>query len=184
MVGAGAVVTHDVPPGAIVVGNPGRIVGYADSQHVDQKPATAAKPGEVPQGTVKGVKLYRVPTFEDMRGALTVVEHEKFLPFAPKRSFLVYDVPSRHVRGEHAHKACHQFLMCIKGSCSVLTDDGVHRDEWRLDGPGMGLHVPPMVWAIEYKYSPDAVLLVFASHPYEAGDYVRDYDEFLKLVKA
>jgi acetyltransferase-like isoleucine patch superfamily enzyme len=182
MIGAGAVVTRDVPPGAIVVGNPGRIVGYTDSEEVGE-PGPVAQSGPLPQGKVKGVALYRIPQFRDLRGSLSVLEHEKLLPFVPTRSFLVYDVPSQHVRGEHAHKVCHQFLVCVKGSCSVLTDDAEHRDEWRLEGPGVGLHVPPLIWAVEYKYSSDAVLLVFASHAYDADDYVRDYDEFLALVR-
>ena len=67
---------------------------------------------------------------------------------------------------------------------SVLGDDGKRREEFVLDRPNVGFYMPPMTWGTQYKYSPDAVLLVFASHYYDAGDYIRDYDEFLALTKA
>ena len=85
-------------------------------------------------------------------------------------------------RGEHAHRVCHQFLLCVRGSCAVVADDGTRRQEFKLDRPDLGIHLPPLTWGVQYKYSADAVLLVFASEHYAADDYVRDYDEFLKLL--
>ena len=181
MVGAGAVVTHSVPPNAIVVGNPARIVGYADSRHLESTHEEARH--EPKQGSIQGVTLLRLPVINDLRGTLSVVEFGSSLPFTPRRVFFVYDVPSQHIRGEHAHRECHQLLVCLKGSCSVVTDDGQKRDEWHLTEPSMGLHVEPMVWAIQYKYSSDALLMVFASHPYDPADYIRDYDQFCMMVK-
>jgi hypothetical protein len=104
------------------------------------------------------------------------------IPFGVKRYFLVYDVPSREIRGEHAHRQCAQFLIAAKGSMHVVADDGLHREEFVLDKPSLGLFLPPMTWGIQYRYSPDAVLLVFASESYDPDDYIRDYCEFLKLV--
>ena len=66
----------------------------------------------------------------------------------------------------------------------MVADDGKNREEFDLNGPDLGLYLPPMTWGIQYKYSPDAVLLVFASHAYDATDYLRDYQEFLALVTA
>lgn len=181
MVGAGAVVTNSVPPNAIVVGNPARIVGYVDTP-IQNAPETApAAANAVP--LVRGVRVCELKHVTDLRGNLCVAEWERDLPFTPRRVFLVYDVPNAKVRGEHAHKACHQFLVCVKGSVSVIADDGEHREEYVLDQPWRGLHLPPRVWGIQYKYSPDAVLMVFASHTYDADDYIRDYDEFLRLAK-
>jgi UDP-2-acetamido-3-amino-2,3-dideoxy-glucuronate N-acetyltransferase len=77
-----------------------------------------------------------------------------------KRYFIVFDVPSMETRGEHAHRECHQFLICVRGSCAVVADDGKNRQEFLLDRPDVGVHLPPMVWGIQYKYSADAVLLV------------------------
>jgi hypothetical protein len=118
-----------------------------------------------------------------MRGNLTVAEHGRYLPFIPKRTFLVFDVPSREVRGEHAHRTLHQFLQCVHGSCSLVVDDGQHREEIVMDTPVIGVYLPPMVWGIQYKYTPDAKLLVLASDAYDPDDYIRDYDEFLALIK-
>jgi len=94
----------------------------------------------------------------------------------------VFDVPGKDVRGEHAHRRCHQFLVCLRGSLSVVVDDGQASEEIALDRPSIGLYLPPMVWAVQYRYSADALLLVFASDPYDASDYIRDYDEFLSAI--
>ncbi|MGH9800560.1 MAG: sugar 3,4-ketoisomerase, partial [Blastocatellia bacterium] len=104
------------------------------------------------------------------------------LPFEPKRFFTVFDVPGREVRGEHAHRALHQFFVCLKGDCSLVVDDGTHREELRLASPTLGVHVQPMVWGVQYKFSGDAVLLVLASDKYDPDDYIRDYDEFERLI--
>ena len=128
---------------------------------------------------VAGVQLYRLPLFEDHRGNLAVGEFGDFLPFVPLRFFITYDVPGRHVRGEHAHRTCSQFLICVSGSCQVLVDDGIHREEFILSDPRAGLLIPPMVWAAEYDHTPDSSLVVFASHHYDPADYIRDYAEFL-----
>ncbi|GAO34672.1 isomerase [Sulfuricella sp. T08] len=185
MVGAGAVVTKDVPPYAIVVGNPARIKGYADSRvdtSLKQIKATGEY-GKIEGPRVKGVGVYKLPIIEDMRGSLSFAQVEQYLPFEPKRYFLVFDVKSNEIRGEHAHRRLHQFLVCVKGSCSVVVDDGCNREEYELNTPGIAIHIPPLVWGIQYKYTADAVLLVLTSEKYDAGEYVRDYDEFLKLVK-
>lgn len=129
-------------------------------------------------------RLIEVPRVVDARGNLTAGEFDRHIPFAAKRYFIVYQVPLIEVRGEHAHRACHQFLVCVRGSMSVLGDDGQRREEFLLDRPNVGFYMPPMTWGTQYKYSPDAVLLVFASHYYDASDYIRNYDEFLALTKA
>jgi dTDP-4-dehydrorhamnose 3,5-epimerase-like enzyme len=183
MVGAGAVVTRSVPAFAIVAGNPARIIGYAD---VVPSRSAASAPATVPtisSSAVAGVTLHRLPRFEDMRGALAVAEFERDLPFIPKRCFTVFDVPSSEIRGSHAHKSSHQFLVCVHGKLRIVVDDGARREEYALESPDVGLHVPPMVWATQYQYSPDAVLMVYASERYSPDDYLRDYDAFLRLVQ-
>ncbi|MEL4178516.1 WxcM-like domain-containing protein [Roseateles sp. PN1] len=186
MVQDGAVVTRDVPANAIVAGNPAHVIGYVDTLH-PAEPATlpsATRPGQAPERLqVAGASLVQLPQAVDMRGSLCVGEIGKQLPFTPQRFFMVYDVPSREVRGEHAHKLCHQFLVCVKGSLSVVLDDGERRDELLLDNPRLGLHIPPMVWGIQYRFSADAVLLVLASDPYDAQDYIRSYDDYLAAIQ-
>jgi len=185
MIGAGAVVTRSVPPHAIVVGNPARIVGYVGStSQPSVKPSTPILPAQgVAATAVPSVTLHRLAQVKDLRGSLSVGEFANDIPFQVKRYFLVYDVPSAETRGEHAHRTCHQFLVCVRGSCAVVADDGTHREEFKLDRHDMGVHLPPMTWGIQYKYSSDAALLVFASEHYDAGDYVRNYDDFLALVR-
>lgn len=181
MVGAGAVVTRDVPPNTIVVGNPAVVKGYVSSVCGEQSMISNSVTGET-ESIVTGVKLYELPLIRDMRGNLSFAEYGQFLPFVPKRYFLVFDVPSKEIRGEHAHKELHQFLVCVCGSCNVVVDDGKNRQEFVLNSPSHGLHIPPMIWGIQYKYTPDAVLLVLASDVYSADDYVRDYDNYLEVV--
>ena len=179
---AGAVVTHNVPPNAIVSGNPAHIIGYVSaSRSTDATAPQERRQRPAATTTVPGVKLYDLPIVKDLRGTLSVAEYGKTLPFVPKRYFIVYDVSNYEVRGEHAHKKLQQFLVCVRGSGSVVIDDGENRDEIMLDSPGIGLYLPAMIWATQYKYSPDAVLLVLADDVYRADDYIRDYDEYLAL---
>lgn len=181
MVGAGAVVTRSVPPNAIVVGNPARISGYV-TDGGSANPASresVAESHEPSEVAVDGVGLVRIPKFSDLRGSLSVGEFEKDLPFVPVRYFLVFDVPSRETRGEHAHRRCHQFLVCVRGSVRVLVDDGRNRQEFSLDAPDFGIHIPPMIWGTQYRYTEDAVLLVFASESYDPNEYIRNYSEFI-----
>jgi hypothetical protein len=114
---------------------------------------------------------------------LTAAEFD-VLPFAPQRLFTVFDVPSESVRGAHAHRVCSQFLVAMAGKVSCLVDDGSEREEIRLTNSRLGLHIPPMIWGTQWRYTRDAVLLVLASHPYDPADYIRDYEEFLAALDA
>lgn len=187
MVGAGAVVTRSVPPHAIVVGNPARITGYTNTPAAAQ----VGRPIDIPSSSgdrwissLRGVRWLEMPLVEDLRGYLSVGEVGDQLPFVPQRYFVVFNVPSSRIRGEHAHRECEQLLVCVHGSVRVMVDDGQHREEYGLDSPHKALYVPPMIWAAQFAYSSDAVLLVLGSHGYDPQDYVRDYDEFLALAEA
>lgn len=180
MIGAGSVVTRNVPPFAKVLGNPARIVGYQnDALHESLSPAS--KPDKSPAET-ENTYLHFLTQHRDMRGSLSVGEFEKLVPFTAKRFFIVNDVPSSNVRGEHAHLKCHQFLICLAGSVTALIDDGIHRQTFLLDSPNKGLYMPPLTWGSQFNYSKDAVLLVFASDLYDSADYIREYDTFREAV--
>jgi UDP-2-acetamido-3-amino-2,3-dideoxy-glucuronate N-acetyltransferase len=184
IVAAGSVITRSVPPNAVVEGNPAKIVGYVDAARSEDASTAAAKAEVGTSATrVKGATLHRLPHVPDIRGSLTVGEFGRSIPFAVKRYFMVFDVPSVETRGEHAHRECHQFLICVRGSCAVVADDGTNRQEFQLDRPDVGIHLSPMVWGIQYKYSADAMLLVFASHYYDSADYIRNYADYLSMVK-
>jgi acetyltransferase-like isoleucine patch superfamily enzyme/dTDP-4-dehydrorhamnose 3,5-epimerase-like enzyme len=183
MVGAGAVVTRSVPPRAVVMGNPARITGYVDTpMHSARQPQPNVANQPVVAADVPGVTIHTLKQVSDLRGDLSVGEFSQDIPFVPARYFLVYGVPTSKIRGEHAHKVCHQFMICVRGSLAVIADDGTTSQEFNLDRPNIGLYMPPCIWGVQYKYSPDAVLLVFASHAYDATDYLRKYDEFLHHV--
>jgi acetyltransferase-like isoleucine patch superfamily enzyme len=183
MVGAGAVVIRSVPPHAIVVGNPARITGYANSPRTELTGETRDPVRK--ELDVRGVYLSRFPEFSDLRGRLTAGEMPGGeVPFTPRRWFLVYGVPSRDVRGEHAHRVCEQFLICVSGSVTVAVDDGERRGEVLLSEPTIGIYVPPMVWASQFHYEPHSALLVLASHPYDSADYIREYETFIRMVSA
>ena len=177
VVSAGAVVTSDVPPKAILSGNPGTIVGYVDA--LESVSATTSGEAKITELGVDACALWQLPRFTDLRGSLSPVEFDRDLPFVPARSFVVFDVPSADVRGEHAHKQCHQFLIATHGELSVVLDNGSESAEVRLDRPDLGLFLPAGVWGVQYKFSSDAVLCVYASHGYDNGDYIRSYQEFL-----
>lgn len=178
MVGAGAVVTQNAPPHSKLAGNPARIIGYVDA--TAEPPATLA--GEIGDTSPLGeAMVFRIPGAKDLRGSLSFGEVHRQVPFEVQRYFLVFDVPSEHIRGEHAHRTLQQFLVCVAGRCNVVIDDGVRRHEVVLDSPGKGIYIPPMVWATQYKFTRDAVLLVLASEYYDGSEYIRDYGEFIAL---
>ncbi len=180
MIGAGAVVTHNVPDDAIIAGNPGRIVGYVGTGDALRTAVVAAPSAPASRATgVRGVALHRLPLVEDLRGLLSFGDVGVHVPFPVQRYFVIFGVATQQIRGEHAHRSQEQFLVCVHGSCHVVADDGEHREEFVLDHPTVAVHIPPLVWAVHYKFSPDAVLLVLASAGYDAADYIRSYDEFL-----
>lgn len=186
MIGAGAVVTSSVQPNAIVTGNPARVVGYVDTKRGGFTYRTVPPPGDAfpssAQTTVQGVALHRLKRVDDMRGNLLVGEFRRELPFVPARFFTIFDVPGAHVRGEHAHRHCEQFLVCLRGSCAMVVDDHRNREEILLDSPDFGAYVPAMIWTTLYKFSSDAILLVFASAYYDPEDYIRDYEVYLQSL--
>lgn len=183
MVAAGAVVTHDVPTNAIVAGNPAAIHGYvgarpeAKAEHLEA--SRSPEPGPT---SVHGVTLHRLSTFEDLRGRALVGEMTAGLPFSPMRFLVVSDVPTREVRGERAHKTQEQFVVCLRGSCWLLVDDGEHRLQLALNDPTLGVHISSGVWSSQYRFSSDAMLLVLNSSTYDPTDYIREYDEFLAFA--
>ncbi|WP_425502504.1 sugar 3,4-ketoisomerase [Schumannella luteola] len=154
------------------------MVGYAETPQQRTTVETVTADPEA------DARIHRLKTFGDARGDLLPLDLPGSLPFTAQRVFFVYGVPSKEVRGEHAHRRCHQFLVAVHGSVSCIVDDGATRAEYVLDSPGLGLHMPPLTWGTQYNYSPDAVLAVFASRPYEDADYIRDYDEFRALTQA
>jgi hypothetical protein len=131
---------------------------------------------------VGGTRLIQLREIVADNGSLVVGELPQTLPFVVRRFFMLYGIPAGEARGTHAHRECGQFLVCLRGSVTALVDDGRARREVILDRPDLGLYMPPLTWGTQRDYSADAILLVFASDPYDAADYIEDYKEFLTLT--
>jgi len=181
MIGAGAVVTRDVPPFATLKGAAARCLTLRRSSRMEEVAGVGIEP-VLPLSHIKGADFVELKKASDHRGDLLAVEYGEHLPFEVRRVFFVMKVPADHLRGEHAHKECHQLLVCLQGAVTITVDNGLDRAEWVLDRPEVGLHIHPMVWAAQSRHVDQTVLAVFASHPYDADDYIRSYDDYLRSV--
>ena len=133
---------------------------------------------------ISNAKLITLPKISDPRGNLSFIEGNKHIPFEIKRVFYIYDVPTAVSRGAHAHKECHQFVICLSGGLDVHLDDGHgNKHVIHLNKPWEGLHIPPYLWASEENFDSGTVYLVLTSLEYDPQDYLRDYDNFLKIVR-
>lgn len=129
--------------------------------------------------TVFDCNLIYLPKMGDRNGNITFVNNKSEIPFDVKRVFYLYDVPGGEDRGAHAHKSCHQFLIAASGAFEVLLNDGSVQRQVQLNRPYIGLHIPPGIWASEVNFSSGSICLVLASHLYNEGDYVREYEEYV-----
>lgn len=130
------------------------------------------------------VKMYQFPPHGDDRGQLIAIEEGKDLPFDVKRVYYIYDTLPGVRRGFHAHRCLQQILICVSGSCKIHLDNGHDTAEVLLDKPSEGLYIANDMWREMYDFSPDAVLLVLASEYYDEADYIRNYEDFIKLVRS
>lgn len=129
-------------------------------------------------------EVYRidVPSFGDHRGTLCAFEAEQDIPFAIKRVYCIYHTEQDVSRGFHAHKSLKQVVLCVAGSCRFLVDNGTIKENFLLDSPDKGLAIEGLVWREMHDFSPDCVLIVFASEHFNESDYIRNYDEFSLLA--
>lgn len=128
-------------------------------------------------------RLMQLPKVEDRRGNLTFIEGNHHVPFSIERVYYLYDVPGGAERGGHAHKALHQFMVAMSGSFDVKLDDGNRKATFHLNRSYSGLYLPPMIWREIDNFSSASVCMVLASAHYAADEYVRDYDEFLRMTR-
>ena len=139
------------------------------------------------QGDMGITEQYKIINFKDLgdeRGNLVVIEGEGMdIPFDIKRVFYIYGSDDTVVRGQHANKETEFLLVNVGGKSKVRVDNGTESVVIELDRPGMGLYLPPMLWKDMYDFSPASILLVLASRHYDGNEYIRDYDEYIKLMK-
>lgn len=130
------------------------------------------------------VRLIDLPLVHDPRGDLTFVEGGVHVPFQIARVYYLYNVPVDAERGGHAHRELEQVVFALSGSFRMKIDDGTEKSEHWLRNPRQGLYISRMVWREMDAFSQGAVCMVLASHRYDEADYYRDYDDFLKAVRA
>lgn len=118
----------------------------------------------------------------DERGSLIAFEEAQNVPFDVKRIYCIFNTEVNAVRGKHAHKNLKQVLYCPKGNCDILLDDGRKKIEIKLDSPDKGLYIEGTIWREMYNFSSDCVLTVLANDYYNENEYIKNYDEFLKIV--
>lgn len=127
-------------------------------------------------------KIKQLKKIEDARGSLVVVEAGKDVPFPIKRSYFIYGTSPHEPRGFHAHKQLEQVFVCLRGSCDVVLDDGLHKKTVKLDASDKSLYVGKMIWHEMHNFSHDCLFAAFASDLYDENDYIRDYQDFLAAV--
>jgi len=120
--------------------------------------------------------------FGDDRGALISLEENINVPFEIKRVYFIFNTNDGISRGFHAHKDLEQVALCVKGSCRLVLDNGKSRESIILDSPNKGVYIDNSKWREMHDFSEDCVLLVLASKVYNESDYIRDYNEFLRLT--
>ena len=116
-----------------------------------------------------------------VKGNITVVENNNEVPFDIKRVYYLYDIPGGESRGGHAHRELSQLIIAASGSFTITLDDGKVKRTFLLNRPYQGLYVVPGIWRTLDDFSSGSVCLVLASHKYNETDYIRDYEEFIKL---
>ena len=128
-------------------------------------------------------RLIQLESFKDERGLLAVGSTPKEVPFEIKRFFITSASSPEVIRGQHAHKVSHQFLVAVAGSITATCDDGYTKTEYVLDSSSVGLYMPPLTWGEQSAFSAGAKLLVLASETYDPQDYFKNYSEFISIVK-
>lgn len=128
-------------------------------------------------------KIINLPKFLDVRGNLSFVEQENHIPFEIIRTYWLYDVPGGEARGGHAYKENQEFIVALSGSFDVILDDGIEKKKFTLNRSYYGLYMPKGLWRELDNFSTNSLAMILSSTGYDANDYVRDYDEFLKMKK-
>lgn len=133
--------------------------------------------------TIEDVKIIELPKFTDPRGNLSFVEQLNHIPFEIKRTYWIYDVPGGENRGGHAFKANEEFIVALSGAFDVIMDDGETKKRFTLNRSYYGLYVPAGLWREMENFSTNSLALEFGSIHYDKDDYIRNYDDYLKMKR-
>jgi len=125
-------------------------------------------------------ELIQLPKISDPRGNLSFIEENSVIPFSIRRVYWIYDVPGGEIRGAHAFKEAEELIIALSGSFSVSLNDGKKEQVFHLNRSYIGLLVPKMYWRTLFDFSTNSVALILSSTRFDSGDYIRDFNEFLK----
>lgn len=131
--------------------------------------------------TVEDVRMIELPKFLDARGNLSFAEQNNHIPFEIKRTYWIYDVPGGEDRGGHAFRENQEVVIALSGAFDVVVDDGENKKTFTLNRSYYGLYIPKGLWRTMENFSTNSLALEFGSEHYSAADYVRDYEQFLKM---
>ena len=141
--------------------------------------------GVIGMSLFDSVRMIEFPQRGDNRGNMAVVEGGSDIPFEIKRLFYTYGTDPTAVRGQHANRNSEFVLINVAGTCKVKVLDGRGNEAvYSLGAPNAGLYLPRMIWKDMYEFSEDSVLLCISSEHYDANEYIRDYDEFVRIVNS
>ena len=129
-------------------------------------------------------KLIDFPVHGNHEGKLVALEKNNEFPFEIKRVYYIWDTVHDAIRGKHAHKDLQQVIICVKGECDFILDDGKTRETVHLNNPAQGLYITNNIWREFTNFSEDCVVMVLASEHYNPYDYIHDYEKFLKEVSS
>ena len=127
-------------------------------------------------------KLIDMKVFGDERGKLISLESNRSVPFEIKRVYWIYDTLPNEERGFHAHKNMEQIIVAMDGACEFVLDDGKSRESVWLNRPDLGLYIGKNMWREMRNFSYGCKLMVLASDYYNEEEYIRNYNQFLKVV--
>ena len=130
---------------------------------------------------IEKVKIIDLPKILDPRGNLSFLESNNHVPFEIKRTYWIYDVPGGEIRGSHAFKKSHEFIIALSGSFDVVLNDGKKEVKYSLNRSYYGLYVPNMLWRRVENFSTNSLALIVSSIPYDQNDYIRNFNEYKKL---
>ena len=132
---------------------------------------------------IDDARIIELPKFTDPRGNLSFVEQLNHIPFEIKRTYWIYDVPGGENRGGHAFKQNEEFIVALSGAFDVIVDDGEKKKTFTLNRSYYGLYVPAGLWREMENFSTNSLALEFGSIHYDEKEYIRDYQDYLKMKK-
>lgn len=131
---------------------------------------------------MEGVEMIKLPKILDKRGNLSFFENSNQIPFDIKRTYWIYDVPGGELRGSHAFKKSHEFIIALSGSFDIVLHDGNEEKKYSLNRSYHGLYVPNLLWRRLENFSTNSLALIVSSISYDGADYIRDFEEFKTII--